>query len=313
MRIVAETGAKFADFGVYVPSINNRGEVAFQANLLGGGSGVVIEERVVCEREAQIGEIVSHPDVNDRGDVCFYANRDGVTRMVVLDASGQIVFESPVEAGPFGPTMNEAGAAAYRGTLPSGEAAVFSTTAGLLAKAGERFREFHGLPLMSESGRVSFRADLLDGTPGIFWESGESVAEGFDEIGRFPSVDANGRIGFVARLGSDWGVYHSESGPFSDRRPSPPGPLSPSRGEGEVALRGVLINTSGVVVFYATPEGGDLGVYLIGSSEPKFRMNGDLFGSPIVDFALNPVSANERGQFAVRVKLKDARQFILAF
>lgn len=312
MRIVAETGDKFADFGVYVPSINNRGEVAFQANLIGGGSGVYLEDRTICERDPRIGEIVSHPDINDRGDVCFYAERDGVMRMVVLDASGQTVFESLESAGPFGPTMNEAGAAAYRGTLPSGEAGVFSTTTGLVVTVGERFREFHGLPLMSESGHVAFRADLLDGTPGIFWSDGENLAEGFDEIGRFPSIDANGRFGFVARRGSDWGLFVSKAVPNSDPNRAPNGPLYPPRGEGEFALRGVLINTSGVVVFYATPVGGDLGVYRPGSPEPEFRMNGDLFGSPIVDFALNPVSVNERGQFAVRVKLEDERQFILA-
>lgn len=306
MRIVAETGAKFADFGVYVPSINNRGEVAFQANLIGGGSGVYLEDRTICERDPRVGEIVSHPDINDRGDACFYAERDGVTRMVVLDASGRVVFESPEEAGPFGPTMNEAGAGAYRATLPSGEAAIFSTITGVVATAGALYREFHGLPLISEIGRVAFRADLLDGTPGIFWSNVEKRAEGFDEIGRFPSIDANGRIGFVARRGSSWGLFASEAGPDSD-----PGPSFLSSIQAE-ALRGVLINTSGVVVFYATPIGGDLGVYRPGSSEPEFRMNGDLFGSPIVDFALNPVSVNEIGQFAVRVKLEDERQFILA-
>ena len=31
----------------------------------------------------------------------------------------------------------------------------------------------------------------------------------------------------------------------------------------------------------------------------------------VVDFALNPVSVNERGQMAIRVALADGRQFIL--
>jgi hypothetical protein len=37
----------------------------------------------------------------------------------------------------------------------------------------------------------------------------------------------------------------------------------------------------------------------------------DLFGSPVAGFALNPVSVNAVGQLAIRVKLADARQFIL--
>jgi hypothetical protein len=36
-----------------------------------------------------------------------------------------------------------------------------------------------------------------------------------------------------------------------------------------------------------------------------------LHGATVVDFALNPVSVNARGQLAIRVALDDGRQFIV--
>jgi len=78
-------------------------------------------------------------------------------------------------------------------------------------------------------------------------------------------------------------------------------------------FRGVLINNTGTTIFYATPEDGQLGVYA--GPGPTFHriiaMGQPLFGSTVADFALNPVSLNDAGQVAIRVKLADGRQFIL--
>ena len=79
------------------------------------------------------------------------------------------------------------------------------------------------------------------------------------------------------------------------------------------SFRGVLINRTGLVVFYATPVGGRLGIYK-GPDPVRDRVLsiGDpIFQSTMVEFALNPVSVNEKGQIAIRVNLEDGRQVIL--
>jgi hypothetical protein len=79
------------------------------------------------------------------------------------------------------------------------------------------------------------------------------------------------------------------------------------------SFRGVLINNTGPVAFYATPVGGQLGIYT-GPDPLRHRVLGlgdTLFGATVADFALNPVSVNEAGQLAIRVALDDGRQFIL--
>jgi hypothetical protein len=83
------------------------------------------------------------------------------------------------------------------------------------------------------------------------------------------------------------------------------------------SFRGALINGAGTIVFYATPRGGTLGVFTTqGASQSSNHERvvgiGDtLFGSPVKDFALNPVSLNEAGQIAIRILLEDGKQMIV--
>jgi hypothetical protein len=73
------------------------------------------------------------------------------------------------------------------------------------------------------------------------------------------------------------------------------------------------IGDDGSLCFYATPGSGQLGVYA--GPDPAAHgivsIGQPLFGSTVTDFALNPVSLNDAGQVAIRVKLADGRQFIL--
>ncbi len=79
------------------------------------------------------------------------------------------------------------------------------------------------------------------------------------------------------------------------------------------SFRGVLLNKKGTIVFYATPRGGELGVFTgpDPQSDRLIAIGASLFGSTVVDFALNPVAINDAGQIAIRVKLADERQFVL--
>lgn len=285
MRIAAETGERFSSFGPYVPAIDDFGRIAFQACFVGGGSGVFVDGEAAYLSERGLGEVVSHPDLNVRNDLCFYAERDGETRAVRV--RGDEAWESPPGVGPLGPTMNESGDVAYRG-MADAVAGVFSSRDGLIA--GPTFTEFHGLPLMTATGEVIFRAD-----DGIF-QNGRRIAGPLDEMGRFPCADKNGRLGYVGRRGDDWFVFMGD-----ESVPAPTG----------WTLRGALINSGGLVVFFATPPGGELGIYRSGIDPALLDMGGPFEGSTVVDFALNPVSVNEAGQIAVRVKVADGREFIV--
>jgi hypothetical protein len=79
------------------------------------------------------------------------------------------------------------------------------------------------------------------------------------------------------------------------------------------SFRGVLLSNAGRIVFYATPRGGQLGIFT--GPDPAtaclLSLGAPLFGSAIADFALNPVSINNDGQVAVRVVLADQRQLVL--
>jgi hypothetical protein len=78
-------------------------------------------------------------------------------------------------------------------------------------------------------------------------------------------------------------------------------------------FRGALVNRTGLVAFSATARGGRLGVYA--GADPVadriIALGDPLFGSAVTEFALNPVSVNEAGQLAIRVRLADGRQTIL--
>jgi hypothetical protein len=79
------------------------------------------------------------------------------------------------------------------------------------------------------------------------------------------------------------------------------------------SFRGALINNRGSIVFYAIPMGGELGIF-IGPDPVRdclLAIGAPLFESVIAEFALNPVSINDAGQLAIRIRLADQRQFIV--
>jgi hypothetical protein len=84
-KIIAESataahGMHIQTFGPYVPSVNNRGLVAYQATLASGGTIIVASDgtasTVLVPRAATSLEsaLESHPDLNDAGDYCAYGN-----------------------------------------------------------------------------------------------------------------------------------------------------------------------------------------------------------------------------------------------
>ena len=335
---IAETGPRFRSFAPYVPAVAADGTVVFQAELtqlragarsslfaaVPGAGGPAVTECI----GAGALEVVSHPGVaGDR--CCFYAQTPRGERVVVLATAGEprIIAEG---AGPLGPTMNRAGLCAFRLQTPGGEmiCRAGSDADGFeqLASVGQeldgaegrvRIRAFQGLPVINESGCVSCCADLDPaGCAIVLWQpTGPSIvahAGGrFTWLGPFPMLDDAGRVVFAATERAAGG--HARSGIFLAHRgaieclvSSPPdGPFE--------SFRGSLIDGHGRIIYFATPRGGTLGIYA-GSDPDTDRILGlgDAFlGSPITEFALNPVSINQAGDVAVRLGLEDGRGVIV--
>jgi hypothetical protein len=325
MTTLASTGGRFIDFAPYVASIDDDGVVAFQATLEDGHSGVftsdgtsITDVAVTSSAACPVQRFSSHPDINRAGALSVYGTMRTGDEALLLHIGGNMtatgVREQFTGIGPLGPTMNERGEVAFRGALADGRAGIHlrrGTECVPIAATGEDYLGFEGLPVVNNHGQVVFRADLQDGRQGIFIHEGgrcSAVAKTGDdlaEIARFPVVNDQGTVAFAAvRKSGEPGIFAATAGSTS---------CLVDATAGFESFRGVLINNAGAVAFYGTPAGGTLGIH--SGPDPLrdrlFGLGDTLFGGTVVDFALNPVSVNERGQLAIRVALGDGRQFIL--
>ncbi|UXH80704.1 choice-of-anchor tandem repeat NxxGxxAF-containing protein [Roseateles amylovorans] len=323
--VLATNADHFSDFSPYVPSINDEGRVAFQAALEAGGTGVFVSNgrdvmavALSTDPGSPVERFASHPDLDARASLSIYATlQGGEAALVLIDAERGLQAIRPLapaeSIGPLGPTMNDRQEVAVRAVGRSGQAFTQiwrRDTWETIAAAGGSIAGFEGLPVINQRGAIVYRANLTDGQQGLFLQhDGEprriaATGPAFSELGRFPILNDLGQVAFAARQASGgWGIYLQDH----DERH-----CLVNAGSQFESLRGVLINNAGLVAFYGTPVGGQLGIYA-GSDEPQRLLGrGDsLFGATVTDFALNPVSVNEHGQLAVRVALNDGRQFIL--
>lgn len=337
-------GIVLRDFAPYVASINAAGVVAFQAAWRDGrlnATGLFCGDGTAVTQLHQSGEswqFFSHPAINDDGVLSVYAERPLAQQAVLLwrnhawaapAASGPAL----LSIGPLGPTMNAGSAVAFRATDVHGVGGVYVADANgtrLLAACGSYFAQFHGLPVINQSGNVLIRADLPDGTQGIYLirqPSGNTASPAatashidlvadtlgvFSGLGLFPMMnDANCVIFAATRKSGGAAIYSrnadAENGALQTLVDSSAGFQS---------LRGALINQAGPVAFFATPPGGELGIYRFArtaqNAPARVLAVGDaLLNSHVAGFALNPVSCNQAGQLALRVALADGQQLIL--
>lgn len=308
--IIAETGETFGDFAPYVASLADAGLVAFQAALVGGGSGVFVGDgtgvrAVDC---GACGEVISHPDIDDSGAISVYTERG-----LVLGGANPRVLAAPTgrfgAIGPLGPTMNDRGVVAFRATDAAGVDGVYTVgPAGVavVAAAGDDIRRFDGLPVVNDAGSVAYRGETAAGEHVIACD-GRTVAragERFSALGRFPIIDDTGAVAFGVELrGGSQAVFIDRDGELEQ--------LVDSSGPFE-SFRGVLVASGRLVVFYGTPRGGTMGIFT-GPDPVADRVVGigdALFGSTVRAFVLNPVSVNRAGQIAIRFELNDGRGVI---
>ncbi|GDX81735.1 hypothetical protein LBMAG42_35460 [Deltaproteobacteria bacterium] len=316
----------FSSFGPYVPAMSEAGEVAFQATFTDGRSGAFVvgarsAPRAVISGEGQLAAVVSHPDLNASGDLCFYGETvSGARALFLFPAGGAAPCEAAAPrpgwgVGSAGPTMNEGGEVAFR-TERIGQRA----GGGVGVAQGEGAREVyatlegevHGLPLMGEDGSIVFRHDEPDGSHviSVCGPQGrlDSVVRSggrFVSLGRFPACLASGGVCFTGtKRGGGDGVFYCLDGRLEE---------VVDAGVTFESIRGALVDGVGRVVFYATPRGGTLGIYrgMHPTNDRILGLGDALLGSVVVDLALNPVSINQAGQFAIRVALADGQEAIL--
>jgi len=318
---IADTGRRFADFAPYVPSIDGRGRVAFQASLSGGGSAILLGEDGAILELARAGDpirdFISHPDIADDGSFCAYAELRSGGQALVLGRAGSVTIAADTRAaftriGPLGPTMSETGAVAFRADTASatGRAGIFRVQGGSISAISGpgRFTDIHGLPIIDGRGRVVFRADLASGVAGIYRGDGGELVTVADTtsdlatLSRFPCVDDEGVVAFAAtRRDGSAGVFTVSGGEVK---------AAVNGVEAFESVRGALLSGAGSVVLLATPRGGTLGAY-DGTGGRILGVGDASFGSTVVEFALNPVSINRAGQLAIRVKLANGGQIIV--
>lgn len=316
--LIAQTDERFADFAPYVAAINDDGVVAFQATLRTGGTGVYSGTggpvtALIDGAVEPLRDICSHPDIDAAGSACCYVTLTSGRRGLALARDGETtVLDEGI--GPLGPTMNASGTIAFRVETTTGGSAILVRSDGpamSIADASGRLKGFQGLPVIDGRGAVVFRADLSAGGQGIYVGDGgppTTIAETggtFHALGRFPFVNAAGTVAFCATLrdGRE-GVFVVSEGSITTVVDTT-GPYQ--------SVRGVLLDDSGTAIFYATARRGSLGVFTGPDpvADRVLALDAPVFGSAVVDFALNPVSVNAAGQLAIRVTLADGRGCIV--
>lgn len=317
---IAWTGNPLVGFAPYVPAIDDDGSVVFQAQCADGSNSIVLSRSGVLETVASTGsqfsEFVSHPDIDASGAIVWYAI-DSTGKTALLKAHRGSITSLHAEGarlgriGPLGPTADD-GAVAFRANLPDGTPAVFLANGDeltLVAAARGEIVGFQGLPVVA-GGSVLFRSDRADrGATIDLWREGDveriaATGGQFTELGRFPLLTPGGVVAFVATMGDgSHGVFAGRPGQIEAL------PLDSAAYE---SLRGLLVTDKGHMWFYATPHGVSLGIYCsVESTEPILAIGRPFDGSPVAEFALNPVSINRHGQLAVRLLLDDGRHAIV--
>lgn len=347
---LAATGRDLVSFGPWVPAVDERGRVAFTAVHAGGrtglhlvaesgplgewmlgvpapraagagprgpgvfGAGQSAEGAASGGARADVAAFTSHPDLDRDGALYVYAaladGRDALVRAGPGAEIGPLVTAGPGQRisriGPTGPTVNGAGVVALRTFGPGGEAGCHLWAGGALRDlaADTGAEGFEGLPVVNDRGEVALRARvggrdrLFAGAPGALRGLGDGAAE----LGRFPCLAHDGAVGAPA--------YGAAGGGYRRWRGDEEEDLLPAGRFGFV--RGGLLVAEGLLAVYVQTSRSPLAV-LVGPDPERDLLVGvgqPLFGSEVLDLALNPVSGAEAGWIAVRVTLADGRGLV---
>ena len=241
LHAVAVTGERFATFGEYVPSVNAPGEIAFQATLLDGGSDVVVGVRSALVDAGLAGEV---PAVTSH------------------------------------PDRNARGDLSFYGTEPSGRGAVFLVDDGGVRTFARAFYEIGPAgPTIDEAGVVAFRAERVEGVPGVHVVAGGEVrtlaerGDTFEEFFGLP-LATDGAVVFRAD-GRDGvaGIYRAAIDTEAVEA------LVETGDELTGIAAFPCMTADGGVVFAGTAADGTQGTFIVRAGELERLPGGDAFAS----------------------------------
>ena len=330
---VADTARGFTSFQTF-PTINNRGEVAFVANLSPSEEGVfkVRQESAfitVASTRAGLSLFGDNVALNAHGVVAFGATTasgsraifkgDGASMILIADSITNRLFKIGVGA----PSINASGVVAFQSirSEPGLPSSIFTGSGGplttVIATSQTGFSGFNNVAI-NDSGTVVLAGSLQDGTQGIFTIRGSLLnivdTRTHPEFSGFgdPVINNGGTVAdFASLLSPGVQIFSGDARGITlrtDPHANPPFANSehPS------------INNHGAVAFSALAnfpgENAQTGIFLEvsggHSAIPVIRPGDRLFGSAVLKVTLGRFALNDRFQLVFSYTLTDGRSGI---
>lgn len=315
---IADTEGQFSFVGLS-PIINERGTVAFSADLDSGESGIFTNDggaiTSIVDNKGVFDSFGSYA-INDSGTVAFDADLDGME----IEAGGRGIFtsnggaittivdtNSPLFSNFFEPAINNSDTVAFGASRDEGGLGVFTSNSGSITTISDK-----GLraPSINDSGTVAFEASLDMGGRSILRGNGELTTTIADSSGflnnlQVPAINNNGTVAFNADFDTGGnGIFIGSGDSITD--------IADTNGSFSI-VRAVSINDSGTVAFGADLDDGGEGIFT-GSDPVKDKVitTGDLlFGSTVTSlFAFSNNFLNNSGQIVFHAQLANGTRVI---
>jgi len=302
-------------------AFNDLGEVAFLAEVEGGGVGVFTQNRLVAMSGDPIDGVtptdLNLPVINDSGDVAFWGDWAAGTILGVFKENALLVKDGDIVdgrqllfVGP--PSMNNSGDIVFYTSWwvgpPLSASGVFSPTTALVVKGdvidGFTLSGFgqHG-PSIVDDGSLAFMACFSDPVPtgcGIFTQNSALLLKGETLGGKTltafgnPRVSDSGKVVVIGLYDGGRGIFTPEELIVAE------GDTVAGRVMTKVDARPPSINDAGEVVFTGWFSGGS-GVF---KGDRAVAADGDeIAGKTII--GAGSTAINDEGQIAMKVTFAD--------
>jgi hypothetical protein len=302
----SQSGSRFYDFGG-ATSINRDNVVAFAAADMVAGYGIYWGDGVSLGTLS--ATIFSYFDGyvsnNDAGDIAFPATLRAGGRGIFVGGTGALVTVAQtgsefLSVGRW-PRINNTGNVAFAGVRTTGARGVYVYEGGSLSTRADNSGAFSDFsdPAISDSGTVAFRAQLKDGSYGVFTTSPSGAVQKIaDTTGDSPfwffgpnvAINSSGTVAFKAQLkDNSTGIFVATGTTVAKLADTSAG--SPYTNFGD----NLAINTGGEVVFRASLAGGGHGLFT--GPDPlrhKVAATGDVVAGSTLTYLDFP-SINEHG------------------
>jgi hypothetical protein len=316
---IADTNGQFSFVGLS-PVINERGTVAFDADLDSGEYGIFRNDggaiTTIVDNKGVFSTFGSRYALNDNGTVAFTADLDGLN----LQTGGRGLFtgsggaintivdtNSPLFSNIYEPAINNSGTVAFGASRDTGGLGIFTSNDGLITTiSNEGLR----VPSINDNGTVAFFAVRNEGGTSVLIGSGGLTTTIADSSGSLSinlssAINNNDTVVFNADFDTGGnGIFINKGGTITNFV-NTSGPFS--------FVRGVSLNDNGEIAFGADLDAGGEGIFT-GSDivTDKVIATGDLlFGSTVTRlFAFSNNFLNNSGQIVFHAQLADGRRVI---